>query len=661
MQRTKRPARRVAVSLFMLFTVTAFAIPSMAQDEAPEAPEVEPVVVDPTIQTVWEMTDGQLANGSVQRGWAYGPEPIAAAYEYYPQSPTRFRKLVYYDKGRLDLLNPQSPTGSIWMVSGALLATELLSGRIQLGEDEFVTREPAEIALVGDLEQPSPVTYATLAQYSSVQPTGGELSYQRATRDGSSRNLEQVGKQVTELLTPDGTILPGAITDQGVTIVAYEELLGHNVASPFAGWAQELEIPALNLLGLPVTEPYWIETEIDSIPTLVLIQAFERRTLTYTPTNPDGWQVESGNVGLHYRLWRGLERPERPEFARLAAEIPFGEEVFAAAREAFIDPYIFAAISLNSTRGNPFEPSINGGHGLLGARAEEGQPELDLDDPGVNAQLAAAQFAGEMYAAWDWPTILAQYFMLDNAKASAEDAEGWAGSVIATSERLVAHYPPTGPRIDPVREEGKLIGDGPAAHYSPSYDTAWWEGAMASHASWGNAVDAWQPDPNGFYCVHPDYLIGERLKLEANERVLECTIGDRVAMPHQLAWRAKWSVELSWTAFTALGLDRANAVTVSYLGDRIIEPTPTPDPSATPEATPPEGEQVPGAARPDGQVPPPSVEAPATTTPEAPAPSATPTAADGTATPAQPSPSPSATASTTPEATATTATPTPTP
>ena len=162
-------------------------------------------------------------------------------------------------------------------------------------------------------------------------------------------------------------------------------LLGHNVASPFAGWAADLEIPALNLLGLPITEPYWIQTEIDGVPTLVLIQAFERRTLTYTPSNPEGWQVESGNVGLHYRLWRGLERPERPEFARMAAEIPFGEEILGAAREAFIDPYIFAAISLNSTHGNPFEESVNGGHGLLGAREDETQPALDLDDPGINA------------------------------------------------------------------------------------------------------------------------------------------------------------------------------------------------------------------------------------------------------------------------------------
>ncbi len=623
MQRTKWPVWRVAASLSMLVIVAAFAIPSLAQDAVQEDVNIEPVVVDPSIQAVWEMTDGQIVNGKVQRSWAFGPEPIAAAYEYYAQSPTQFRKLVYYDKGRLDLLNPQSPEGSIWMVSGALLTSELLSGRIQLGEEEFVSREPAEIPLVGDLEQPNPVTYATLARHSSVQPVSNELTNQDAPREIATRNLNQVGKQVTELLAPDGSIEPGAIVDQDVTIVEYEELQGHNVASPFAGWAQDLDIPALNLLGLPVTEPYWINTEIDGVQTLVLIQAFERRTLTYTPSNPDGWKVESGNVGLHYRLWRGLERPERPEFARMAAEIPFGEEVLAAARDAFVDPYIFAAISLNSTRGNPFDESVNGGHGLLGAREDAAQPDLDLNDPGINAQVAATQVATEMYAAWDWPTILSNFYMFEQNDARLEDASRWATVVMDTSDLLLADFPPTGPRIDPVREEGKIIGEGHAAYYSPSYDAAWWEGAMARHASWGNAVDSWQPDPNGFYCVHPDYLIGERLKLEANDRVLECTIGDQVAVPHQIAWRSKWAVELSWSAFTALGLDRNNEVVVSYLGDRIIEPTPTPNPSETPEATPPSSDLVPGKTSPDRVVPPPAGDSPLVTPSEAPDPAST--------------------------------------
>src|SRR5207248_2825743 len=36
----------------------------------------------------------------------------------------------------------------------------------------------------------------------------------------------------------------------------------------------------------------------------VLIQAFERRVLTYNPANSPAFQVEMGNIGLHYYDWR---------------------------------------------------------------------------------------------------------------------------------------------------------------------------------------------------------------------------------------------------------------------------------------------------------------------------------------------------------------------
>ncbi|MEZ4569699.1 MAG: hypothetical protein R2849_05100 [Thermomicrobiales bacterium] len=56
--------------------------------------------------------------------------------------------------------------------------------------------------------------------------------------------------------------------------------------------------------GRPVAEAYWAEVLIAGAPTDVLMQCFERRCLTYNPSNPDGWQVEAGNVGLHYYDWR---------------------------------------------------------------------------------------------------------------------------------------------------------------------------------------------------------------------------------------------------------------------------------------------------------------------------------------------------------------------
>jgi competence protein ComEC len=37
-----------------------------------------------------------------------------------------------------------------------------------------------------------------------------------------------------------------------------------------------------------------------------MVQLFERRVLTYTPSNPAGFQVEMGNIGAHYFQFRYL-------------------------------------------------------------------------------------------------------------------------------------------------------------------------------------------------------------------------------------------------------------------------------------------------------------------------------------------------------------------
>jgi hypothetical protein len=56
--------------------------------------------------------------------------------------------------------------------------------------------------------------------------------------------------------------------------------------------------------GLPLTEAYWVYVPVGGTWQWVLVQCFERRCLTYTPGNPDGWRVEAGNIGQHYYGWR---------------------------------------------------------------------------------------------------------------------------------------------------------------------------------------------------------------------------------------------------------------------------------------------------------------------------------------------------------------------
>jgi polysaccharide biosynthesis protein PslG len=43
----------------------------------------------------------------------------------------------------------------------------------------------------------------------------------------------------------------------------------------------------------------------------VLIQAYQRRVLTYVPDFEPTWQVQQGNVGQHYLEWITLNRENR--------------------------------------------------------------------------------------------------------------------------------------------------------------------------------------------------------------------------------------------------------------------------------------------------------------------------------------------------------------
>ena len=56
--------------------------------------------------------------------------------------------------------------------------------------------------------------------------------------------------------------------------------------------------------GYPISEPYWVWRPDAAGPVPVLVQLFERRSLTFTPSNPVPWRVEQGNVGIQYKTWR---------------------------------------------------------------------------------------------------------------------------------------------------------------------------------------------------------------------------------------------------------------------------------------------------------------------------------------------------------------------
>jgi hypothetical protein len=519
-----------------------------------------PVTLHQAVDSLWKQADGPTAAGDAQRSWVWGPEPLAQTTEYYSGSSTGTRSLIYFDKARLDILDPGTDTSSTWFATGGLLVSEMLAGEVQLGEFDFVSRPSPQIAVAGDLNQPNPVTYATLAAHSSLA-------------DDAQPSGSAVGTELTALLTADGNVDPNAMSGSGVIVADYSDVTGHNIAEPFQSWARSLPYPELYLLGHPVTEPYWIETQVLGTPKTVLVQAFERRVMTYTPDIPAGLMVESANAGQHYRLWRGLEQPADPDLAPLASGESFGEELVAAAVANGVDPYMLVAISQVVSGGNALHSGPDG-QGLMNVSGGSFDPQINAES-GAQALRTLLPSRSDV----NWPVVLTSYF--GDAGLVGQTMDRYDALVATYAEKLAALA--SAESID-IASFGGPLSSGPVAHYDPSYTTDWWEWALTYYESIGLVAPNWSSDPSGYYCVRPGYLPGERLRVNANGRTLDCTIGDMVADRDLANWLSKWSVEMNWPMFVALGLDKNNHATVEYPGDS-PKPPPTVFVPQTPGST----------------------------------------------------------------------------
>ncbi|MEZ4570186.1 MAG: hypothetical protein R2849_07640 [Thermomicrobiales bacterium] len=118
------------------------------------------VFADPGLdpfQFTWERTDAPVDDGVTARTWMWGPEPITpfGRLERYDESPDGERLVVYFDKARMEITDPGADPNSIWYVTNGLLVNELITGRMQVGNDSFVERLPAPVNVAGDAGDPT--------------------------------------------------------------------------------------------------------------------------------------------------------------------------------------------------------------------------------------------------------------------------------------------------------------------------------------------------------------------------------------------------------------------------------------------------------------------------------------------------------------------------
>jgi hypothetical protein len=236
--------------------------------------EAASTFADPGFEAQWHAGENIVPN-------FWGPLSTAkdGRQEFYADAPDKQRLVQYFDKGRMELVNGE--------VHNGLLATELITGRIQVGDNTFDAREPPAIPLAGDLDTPGP-TYDTIHTSASALLSPAS----RAT-----------GSPIRTSVSASGDLSTGAAPSGAKAVASngFDEPTKHNVAAPFADYRDRV---GFLTIGYAISEPFWATVRVAGQPKNVLIQIFERRVLTYTPDNPDAFKVEMGNIGRHYYLWR---------------------------------------------------------------------------------------------------------------------------------------------------------------------------------------------------------------------------------------------------------------------------------------------------------------------------------------------------------------------
>ena len=264
-----------------------------------------PIATQP-FTTTWSHTDQPVVDHTVNRTWMWGPEADSVAlWENYAQSPGGVRQVQYFDKTRMEINDPNGDPSSIWYVTNGLLAKELITGQMQLGDATFVARSPAQVNVAGDTNDPNGPTYATFSTLMGygANPDGWTIvqTVDRAGTVGSDSSLASYSVSAMDVSAP---------TNHTVASVFWDFM---NSSGPVEQNGQlvtdQLFQNPFYATGYPLTEAYWTHVLVGGVSKLVLVQVFERRVLTYTPDNSAGWQVEAGNVGLQYYLWRYGQTP----------------------------------------------------------------------------------------------------------------------------------------------------------------------------------------------------------------------------------------------------------------------------------------------------------------------------------------------------------------
>ena len=298
----------------------------------------------PQFQRTWARTDKPVSDLAVSRTWMWGPDGFTGAMtEAYLEAPGGQRTVQYFDKSRME--DNSYRASNPWDVTNGLLVVEMMTGQMQTGDNSFQLKQPAQVNVGGDADDPTGPTYVTMAAVRTAPPlASGQVIDWAIDRNGNVTNA------------------PAQVANLGVTAQTYVPETNHRVASVFWSFmnssglvwennqltTDQLFLSPYYATGFPVTEAYWANIKVANTYQWVLIQAFERRVLTYTPGNAPGWQVEAGNVGQHYHAWRYGPAPTTEETVWVVAA-PSGPDVSTTSGAWATIPNLQRSINLSAS------------------------------------------------------------------------------------------------------------------------------------------------------------------------------------------------------------------------------------------------------------------------------------------------------------------------
>jgi hypothetical protein len=199
----------------------------------------------PAFQTQWVAGEAITTNFWGSPVTALPPKP-----EYYKDAPSGQRTVQYFDKGRMEWTDPPG------RVTNGLLPVEMIRGRVQFGDNTFVSKPPPNIPIAGDPSNAGP-TYATL---------GGRASGILAPA------AQQTGAPVTTVMSATGDLSQGSAA-AGVAMGGYDTQTQHNVASVFLNYRNRV---GLATIGLAISEPFRANFVVSGLPKNdIVVQVFE--------------------------------------------------------------------------------------------------------------------------------------------------------------------------------------------------------------------------------------------------------------------------------------------------------------------------------------------------------------------------------------------------